>query len=197
MELFTPSYFLPCLYAFVGCVAFAVTFNIHGREIPISALGGAVGWLVYLLAAPWIPGEIVRYFLASLALSVYCEVMARLRKCPATSYLLISIFPLVPGRRHLLHHGARHPRRDRPFHQPRHAHPGPAGALAPGHPAGVLGNADVDRVPPPHPLFFPFPEVMICPATTIFSLMPTIPSSTLTWPSVKPSAGPGGARLPL
>lgn len=97
MELFTPSYFLPCLYAFVGCVAFAITFNIHGREIPISALGGAVGWLVYLLSAPWISGEIVRYFLASLALSVYCEVMARLRKCPATSYLLISIFPLVPG----------------------------------------------------------------------------------------------------
>lgn len=97
MELFTPAYFLPCLHAFVGCVAFAVTFNIHGREISISALGGAVGWLVYLLTAPWVPSEIVRYFLASLALSVYCEVMARVRKCPATSYLLISIFPLVPG----------------------------------------------------------------------------------------------------
>ncbi|NCE64160.1 threonine/serine exporter [Pseudoflavonifractor sp. 524-17] len=90
-------YFLPCLYAFVGCLAFAVTFNIHGQEVPISALGGAVGWLVYLLAAPFYPSEIVRYFFASVALSIYCEVMARIRKCPATSYLLISIFPLVPG----------------------------------------------------------------------------------------------------
>lgn len=97
MELFTPSYFLPCLYAFVGCIAFAITFNIHGQEIIISALGGAVGWLVYLLAAPCSSNEMVRYFLASLALSIYCEIMARIRKCPATSYLLISIFPLVPG----------------------------------------------------------------------------------------------------
>ena len=97
MELFTPAYFLPCLYAFVGCLAFAVSFNIHGQEIPISALGGAVGWLVYLLAAPWISSEVIRYFLASVALTAYCEVMARVRKCPATSYLLISIFPLVPG----------------------------------------------------------------------------------------------------
>lgn len=97
LELFTFSYFLPCFYAFVGCVAFAVSFNIHGREILISALGGAVGWLVYLLSAPWLPGEVGRYFLASLALSAYCEGMARVRKCPATSYLLISIFPLVPG----------------------------------------------------------------------------------------------------
>ena len=93
LELFTFSYFLPCFYAFVGCVAFAVSFNIHGREILISALG----WLVYLLSAPWLPGEVGRYFLASLALSAYCEGMARVRKCPATSYLLISIFPLVPG----------------------------------------------------------------------------------------------------
>ena len=29
--------------------------------------------------------------------SGYAEIMARVRKCPATSYLLIAIFPLVPG----------------------------------------------------------------------------------------------------
>lgn len=97
MELFTPIYFLPCLYAFVGCVGFAISFNIHGREIPISALGGAVGWLVYLLSAPLLDNEVEQYFVAAIALAAYCEIMARIRKCPATSYLLISIFPLVPG----------------------------------------------------------------------------------------------------
>ena len=97
MELFTPVYFLPVLYAFLGCCAFAVTFNTHGLEIPLAALGGALGWLVYLLCAPLVHNTAVQSFLAAVALSLYCEVMARVRKCPTTSYLLISIFPLVPG----------------------------------------------------------------------------------------------------
>ena len=97
MELFTPAYFLPVLYAFVGCCAFAITFNTHGWEIPLAALGGSLGWLVYLLCAPLTHSPIFQSFLAAVALSLYCEIMARIRKCPTTSYLLISIFPLVPG----------------------------------------------------------------------------------------------------
>ena len=29
--------------------------------------------------------------------SCYSEIMARIRKCPAITYLVISIFPLLPG----------------------------------------------------------------------------------------------------
>ena len=29
--------------------------------------------------------------------SLYSEIMARIRKYPATSYLVVSIFPLIPG----------------------------------------------------------------------------------------------------
>ena len=35
--------------------------------------------------------------LAAVAVSVWSEAMARRRRCPATSYLVIGIFPLVPG----------------------------------------------------------------------------------------------------
>lgn len=89
--------FLPCLYAFVGGLAFAVPFNVHGREVPLAALGGALGWLVYLLVLPPLGSEVTAYFVAALALSLYSEIMARVRKRPVTAYLLISIFPLVPG----------------------------------------------------------------------------------------------------
>ena len=37
------------------------------------------------------------YFWSSLFASLYSEIMARIRKCPAISYLVISIFPLIPG----------------------------------------------------------------------------------------------------
>ena len=96
LELFTFSYFLPCLYAFVGCVAFAVSFNIHGREIPISALGGAVGWLVYLLFKPlW--GVLPAIFLATFAVLCISRFSAVQLRCPATIFLIAGIFPLVPG----------------------------------------------------------------------------------------------------
>ena len=34
---------------------------------------------------------------AAVAVAAYSEWMARLRRCPATSYLVIAMFPLVPG----------------------------------------------------------------------------------------------------
>ena len=92
-----PTDLLPCLYAFLGGLAFAVPFNVHGLEVPLAALGGALGSLVYLLALPVLESEVAAYFVAALALSLYSELMARVRKRPVTAYLLISIFPLVPG----------------------------------------------------------------------------------------------------
>ncbi len=89
--------FLPCLYAFVSSLAFAILFNIHGSGILICGAGGALGWLVYLLAAPTFQSPILQSFFAALAISAYSELMSRIRKCPVTGYLLVAFFPLVPG----------------------------------------------------------------------------------------------------
>lgn len=40
---------LPCLCAFLACVGFTLIFNIHGAGKLIAGVGGALGWLVYLL----------------------------------------------------------------------------------------------------------------------------------------------------
>ena len=90
--------FLPCLYAFLACLGFCVLFHIDGLGAVLCSLGGALAWLVYLLAGPISGGgDVMRYFWASVFLSAYAEVMARVRKCPATGYLLIAFIPLVPG----------------------------------------------------------------------------------------------------
>ena len=92
MELW-PQYILPCLCAFAGCIGFTLVFNIHGPGKLIAGCGGALGWLVYLLA-----GEtILAGFLAAMAISLFSEVMARIRRCPVTGYLLVALLPLVPG----------------------------------------------------------------------------------------------------
>ena len=96
MEQFT--YYLPCLYAFLACIGFSLLFNIHGAAgMLICAGGGALGWLVYLLAAPLVHSDIIQSFFAALAISAWSEIMARLRRCPVTSFLLVALFPLVPG----------------------------------------------------------------------------------------------------
>ena len=93
----TILYFMPCIYAFLACIGFSMLFNIHGIGMLICAGGGGLGWLCYLLAAPLVHSDIIQSFLAALVISAWAEIMARLRKCPGTSYLLVALFPLVPG----------------------------------------------------------------------------------------------------
>lgn len=87
----------PVLCAFVSCACFSVIYNIHGGGILICALDGALGWLAYLLSAPLLQDDIAQTFVAALVISAFAEAMARIRKCPVTGYLLVAIFPLVPG----------------------------------------------------------------------------------------------------
>ena len=87
------NYILPCLCAFLACEGFTLVFNIHGLGKVICGVGGALGWLVYLLAGK----SILAAFLASAAIGLYAEIMARLRRCPVTGYLLVALLPLVPG----------------------------------------------------------------------------------------------------
>ena len=92
------TYFLPCLWAFLACGGFCFILNIRTVSgMLICCCCGAMGWLVYLIALLLGAGDLLGYFLAALAISAFAEVMARIRKCPVTGYLLISFLPLVPG----------------------------------------------------------------------------------------------------
>ena len=92
-------YLLPCVYAFLACIGFSMLFNIHGAGMLICAGGGALGWLCYLLTGPLVGNDIIQSFFATQpgGQEFAQKVMARLRKCPVTSYLLVALFPLVPG----------------------------------------------------------------------------------------------------
>jgi uncharacterized membrane protein YjjB (DUF3815 family) len=84
------------LAAFFSCVGFSIVFNLKGWNIVYASIGGAIGWAVYLVT-PALGGELLRFFVATVAITVYAEVMARLCKTPVTAYLVVSLLPLVPG----------------------------------------------------------------------------------------------------
>ena len=88
---------LQCFWAFLGCMGFVILFNIHGPGSLLCGFGGALAWAVYLIVLEVSGGELLAYFWSALAASLYSEIMARIRKYPAFSYLVVSIFPIIPG----------------------------------------------------------------------------------------------------
>ena len=93
------TYSIPAhaLFALIGCFGFAILFNIHGPGGLLCALGGVLSWVVYLVVLKMGHSDILAYFWSALFASLYSETMARIRKYPAISYLVVSIFPLIPG----------------------------------------------------------------------------------------------------
>ena len=88
--------YLQCVYAFLAGIPFCVFFHVRGSSIFWMSLGGAIGWFFYLFSAP-VGNDILQFFIGTLALALYAEIMARVRRAPATGYLHVALFPLVPG----------------------------------------------------------------------------------------------------
>jgi len=82
---------------FIACVGFSIIFNIHGVGVYICALGGTLAWAVYCISIYFGASLYTAYFFAAVVAAIYSEVMARVRKYPAISYLVVAIFPLIPG----------------------------------------------------------------------------------------------------
>ena len=93
----THSIFWESLTTFVACFGFNILFNIHGRGGLLCALGGALTWAIFRVFQTYCYGGMLSYFIAAFFASAYSEVMARIRRYPAISYLVVSIIPLLPG----------------------------------------------------------------------------------------------------
>lgn len=82
---------------YIGCLGFVILFNIHGFGSFLCAFGSVLAWLTFRIIGMYGGGIVATYFWATVTATVYSEIMARLRKQPAISYQVISIFPLIPG----------------------------------------------------------------------------------------------------
>ena len=88
---------MQCAVCLIGCIGFAILFNVHSWGLPLCAIGGCFTWAIYLIAMEVTGNLYVANFWATAFAATYSEVMARIRKYPATSYLVVSLFPLLPG----------------------------------------------------------------------------------------------------
>ena len=90
-------FYMTCLGAALGCIGFSLLFNIHGPGGLLCMVGGSLTWAVYCICLKLGIGAVASYFWGSVFAAAYAESMARIRKYPAISYLVVSLFPLIPG----------------------------------------------------------------------------------------------------
>ena len=88
---------ITCATALIACTGFVLVFNIHGYGNLLCALGGGITWAAYCIVQHFGGSIWLCFFVATVVAAVYSEVMARIRKYPAISYLVISLLPLIPG----------------------------------------------------------------------------------------------------
>lgn len=88
-----------CIGSFVGCFGFAFIFRLH-KNIEFAFLGavnGLIATVIYLLLNP-IHNIYMQSFIAMLASALIAELLARIMRAPATIFIIIGCFPLVPGK---------------------------------------------------------------------------------------------------
>ena len=83
--------------AFGGSLGFALLYRLRFRHLLFASFAGMLTWGVYLTVHSFVEGSFIPCLTASVFAVILSEILAHLRKCPATLFLLPSLIPLVPG----------------------------------------------------------------------------------------------------
>ena len=83
--------------AVIGSFGFSFIFHLKRDKLILASVGGGLTWLFYLLVVHRVNGDFAAYFLATVFATFYAELMARVKKAPATIFVITALIPLIPG----------------------------------------------------------------------------------------------------
>ena len=83
--------------AFIATLGFGILFNVRDKNLLFASLGGALGWLAYLISLNMSNSVMLATFIASIVISIYAEIFSRVLKNPVTLFLICALIPLAPG----------------------------------------------------------------------------------------------------
>ena len=81
----------------VGCVAFSMMVGIHGRKLFFAGTGAFLTWIVMIAVNSAAHSVFLSTLAASVFVTLYAELMARVNRAPATIFLTLTAYPLIPG----------------------------------------------------------------------------------------------------
>ena len=85
------------LAAGLGTIAFALMFRVRKRHFVDCGVMGTITWLAYMICIKIWNNEAIAVFVSGFAAVLASRVLAVLRRCPATVFLMTSLIPLLPG----------------------------------------------------------------------------------------------------
>ncbi|WP_165060414.1 threonine/serine exporter ThrE family protein [Adlercreutzia sp. ZJ154] len=93
----------PPLISFIACIpatfGFALFFDVRKSLLAITTIGGVITWGIYLLLSEYVSADaFTPTFIASCFAAIYSEVLAKRFRTPTSTFFIISVIPLVPGR---------------------------------------------------------------------------------------------------
>ncbi|MDP0493713.1 MAG: threonine/serine exporter family protein [Fusobacterium sp. JB021] len=85
------------IFSILSVVGFTIIFNVRGKIAFWSAIGGAIGWIIYLFTTKLGFSIGISFFLAGAWITFVSQIIAIYFKTPITSALIPTLTPLVPG----------------------------------------------------------------------------------------------------
>lgn len=84
--------------AFGGTVGFCYVMASPKRTILPASVTGMIGFVIYVMLFRYLGCNVMlSHFVATVVVTVICEMLARTMRLPSTVFLLTSLVPLVPG----------------------------------------------------------------------------------------------------
>ena len=85
------------LAAGLGTIAYALMFRVRKRHFVDCGVLGTITWFAYMICIRIWNNEAIAVFVSGFAAVLASRVLAVLRRCPATVFLMTSLIPLLPG----------------------------------------------------------------------------------------------------
>ena len=83
--------------AFSDLLAFPLFTTSGDRDSGSRPSAALVFWAVYLVFLYFVDNEYLGFFVVAILITIYSEIWARILKTPATTILMPTVIPLIPG----------------------------------------------------------------------------------------------------
>ena len=93
----TSTELLQIVTGFLGSLFFAILFNVRGKKLLFTSIGGFLSWTLFVIFKFITPSEPLRYFFVAVLISIWAEIFARILKTPTTTFIMSALIPLIPG----------------------------------------------------------------------------------------------------
>ncbi len=80
-----------------GCFGFGMWFKVKKKHLAFTTLGAIITWLAYVLAFRIYPSSFAATITAAFFCAAYAQIIARVIKAPASIFMSVAIFSVVPG----------------------------------------------------------------------------------------------------